>query len=501
MEPATPGVGPSSAAARGVRPVSREVEVLGRRVRGHVLAHYGGRLLGVVAALLVPPAAVAALAGEMGFLVRCLGTAALLLLLAWPLARTPAPQDVQTHEGMVIGAGVFLVAALAMSVPMASAGLPWIDVFFECISGVTTTGLTALSSVEGHSPAFLFTRAWMQWFGGLGIAVFALVFLTRPGTVAHHLLVDAQEQDLVGSTQERGRRILRLYLAMSLVAVLVLVLVSGSAWDGLLYALAALSTGGFSPHADSLAGLNGAAAAAVLFLCMVGAVLHPFYRLTRRPRWREVAGDLQLHALLALTLLLALGLLFSLRFSLGLEWSEALVEAPVLAATAQTTAGFSRLAPGEIDGLSKLLVMGGMFVGGGIGSTAGGVKILRLLVLLRAAQALLARTSLPRHAVLSTWLGGRPLEEPELREAMLVILLFLAVLAASWLPFVAAGHEPLDALFDVVSALGTVGLSTGVVGPGLPGYLKGILCADMLLGRLEIVAWLVVLRPRTWIGR
>jgi trk system potassium uptake protein TrkH len=184
-----------------------------------------------------------------------------------------------------------------------------------------------------------------------------------------------------------------------------------------------------------------------------------------------------------------------------MAWSEALVEAPVLAATAQTTTGFSRLAPDALDGASKLLVGGAMLVGGGIGSTAGGVKLLRLLLLLRAIQVLVARTCLPQHAVTGTWLGGRPVEDAELREALLVILLFVLALGLSWLPFVAAGHDPLDALFDVASALGTVGLSTGVVGPDLEGYLKGVLCADMLLGRLEIVAWLVILYPRTWIGR
>jgi len=93
------------------------------------------------------------------------------------------------------------------------------------------------------------------------------------------------------------------------------------------------------------------------------------------------------------------------------------------------------------------------------------------------------------------------MEETEIQEALLIILLFVTVILLSWLPFLCMGYSPLDSLFEVVSATGTVGLSAGVVSPEMPIFLKGILCVDMLLGRLEILAWLLLLYPRTWIGR
>ena len=82
-----------------------------------------------------------------------------------------------------------------------------------------------------------------------------------------------------------------------------------------------------------------------------------------------------------------------------------------------------------------------------------------------------------------------------------MVLFFLGVAALSWAAFLLGGYDPIDSLFEVVSAVGTVGLSTGITAPELPALLKGVLCADMLLGRLEIMAWLVMLYPRTWIGR
>ncbi len=154
-----------------------------------------------------------------------------------------------------------------------------------------------------------------------------------------------------------------------------------------------------------------------------------------------------------------------------------------------------------MDSTSKVVMLLSMLIGGSIGSSAGGFKILRLLILLRLLQLLLRRTTMPLHAVAEPYLGEQKLEADEASQALQLILLFLIVILASWIPFVVLGYDPLDALFEVVSASGTVGLSSGIARPELEPLLKGILCLDMLAGRLEIVALLVVLYPRTWFGR
>jgi trk system potassium uptake protein TrkH len=121
--------------------------------------------------------------------------------------------------------------------------------------------------------------------------------------------------------------------------------------------------------------------------------------------------------------------------------------------------------------------------------------------MLRLIQWLVGRTRLPPHAVSGPTLGGERLASDELLRAAALILLFLAVLVVSWLVFLAHGYDALDALFEVASATGTVGLSAGIARPDLEPLLKGVLCVDMLVGRLEIFAILVALSPRTWIGR
>jgi trk system potassium uptake protein TrkH len=173
----------------------------------------------------------------------------------------------------------------------------------------------------------------------------------------------------------------------------------------------------------------------------------------------------------------------------------------MLAFFAQTTSGFSSMPCDQLDAGSKLVLIFSMLVGGGVGSTAGGFKVLRLLIAASVFRLIILRTCLPRHAVLEPRLAGRRLQNEEVQASLLLIVLFVMVVALSWLLFVAGGYNPLDSLFDVVSATATVGLSAGVTSTALPGYLKGVLCVDMLMGRLEIIAWLVMLYPGTWFGK
>ena len=114
---------------------------------------------------------------------------------------------------------------------------------------------------------------------------------------------------------------------------------------------------------------------------------------------------------------------------------------------------------------------------------------------------MLRRTTTPLHAISTPYLGQQKLESEDAILALQIILLFLMIIFLSWIPFVVLGYDPLDSLFEVVSASGTVGLSSGISRPELEPLLKGILCIDMLAGRVEIFALLVVLYPRTWFGR
>jgi trk system potassium uptake protein TrkH len=345
----------------------------------------------------------------------------------------------------------------------------------------------------------------MQWYGGLGIVVFGVALAVQPGGSAKALSIgEAEADDPIGGTKAHFRRILGVYVFLTLATIAALCLVGVGFFDALLYSLASVSTGGFAPHDASLAVLAAPGRIVVLAACLACSVSLVFYHRAWRGGLRglqEFARDSQLRAVLAAAAIVALLVAWAGVRADGLSVTTALGRGAVMAVSAQTTAGFSSVDVGSLSPAAKLGLIASMFVGGGTGSTAGGLKMLRLLVVLALLRTFLARSAMPRHAVLSGRLDGKPLDDRLVGDALLILGLMLALAGLSWIPFVAAGHDPLDSLFEVVSALGTVGLSAGVSSPQLAAPLKLVLCADMLLGRLEILAWLVLFYPGTWIGK
>jgi trk system potassium uptake protein TrkH len=482
--------------------VAKQATELRYAVRFRVVFKYFGQLCLVLAVLTTVPLVMSLIFGDTPISMRYGIIIGGLAALGAGLARLRAPSRVQANEGIIMVALLFLVTPLLMSYPMMGSGLGFLDSFFEAISGVTTTGLSTKATLVGAPATFLFARAWMQWYGGLGIVVLSLALVMQPGLVAKGLAVpESETDDLVGSTRARARGVVKVYGVLTALGIIGTLLVGVGFFDAVLYTFTAVSTGGFAPHDGSLATLGWPAQIWITLLCLAGAIPLTFYHRALKKKKRVAVDFLQLQAVVIASVVASLAVSASMRLSAGMAWPQVLHHAPLLAFSAQTTAGFSSMPCAQLDAGSKLILIFSMLVGGGAGSTAGGFKLLRLLIAASAFRLILLRTCLPKHAVVEPRLAGRRLQDEEIRAALMLIVLFVAVVALSWLPFVAMGYSPLDSLFEVVSATGTVGLSVGLTNAALPALLKGILCIDMLMGRLEIIAWLVVLYPRTWFGR
>jgi trk system potassium uptake protein TrkH len=469
-------------------------------VRAKTLAKYLGLLSLMVACLAVVPFLVSLWFGEYELSKRYLIVIALLVVMGLPSLRLSHPADIQDNESLAVTALAFVFTPLIMSYPMMGSGLSFMDAWFEAVSAITTTGLSTVSHLERMPQTFLFARAWMQWYGGLGILVFSVAIVMN-----HHIalrrLINPTGENLYTTTRVYARRMLSVYVTLTLLGLGLLLFTLDDAFAALAHTLAAISTGGFSPENNSLAGLPWQAQFSITLLGLCGAI--PFvlyYRLTHGG-WREALADFEMRALLGLTLLVCLLLSASLALQSSMSWLEAIRQGTLLGISAQTTTGFASLDIRHLNSLSLGVVMVAMVIGGGVGSTAGGFKILRLLILLRLIQWLLQHTAMPTHAVSEPRLGDKTLEGDEIQRALLLILLFLMVIAISWLIFLAHGYDPMRALFEVTSAAGTVGLSSGLTSHELEPLLKGVLCVNMLLGRVEIIALLVVLYPGTWIGK
>jgi trk system potassium uptake protein TrkH len=468
-------------------------------VRIRVILKYFGQLCLVLAGLTIVPLAVSLYFGEISVSLRYTIVLVVVGVLGGVLSKLRPPQMVQENEAIVLVAIMFLFTPLVMTVPMTGAGIPFMDAFFEAVSAGTTTGLSTLATVEDKPHAFLFARAWMQWYGGLGILVFALTAMIRPGKLTRDLSApEFDEDDLVGGARAHARRVLVVYGIITVVGVSVTVILGPGLFDSVLYVLSAVSTGGFAPHDASLGALSSLSARIwITLLCLAGAVSFVFYRQIYYRGRKVIVSDVQTQGLIVISLMTCLVLGASM-WSEGIEPARLAVHAPLIGLSAQTSAGFSTMDLTGLGSTSKFVLIPAMAVGGSVGSTAGGLKIIRLLILLKVVHMAVSRSGMARHSYSPARLGGRLLDDDQIREALMLILAFIGVIVFSWGVFIGYGFDPLDSLFEVVSAVGTVGLSAGLTGPDLPTVLKGVLCVDMLMGRLEIFAWLVLIYPRTW---
>ncbi|NJN46054.1 MAG: TrkH family potassium uptake protein [Candidatus Competibacteraceae bacterium] len=477
------------------------VSALAYGVRINVIAKYLGQLCGVIAVLNLAPLAVALGYGEYTTGLVYLSVAAVFALVALIATRLRVVADMQINEALIITALAFILAALGMSYSfMHSAGLSWMDALFEAVSGITTTGLSTVVDVQAQSHSFVFARAWLQWYGGLGVVVMSLALVMGPGAVARRLAgAGGDVDDIPGSSRAYARRVMAVYLLLTVSASLAAMALGQDPFNAVVQALASVSTGGFSSFNDSLEGLaNGGVRTVVLTACLCGAMPLALYYQAWRNGWRQLPYDREIQTLLLFGLVVAL--------VLWLTWPDhgetnTFGQAVAMAVSAQTTSGFTVVDVATLPADSKGVLILSMALGGSMGSTAGGIKILRLLILLKLLQMILLRSALPSHAVIEARLQGIRLEHDETQRAMLIIVLYVWVILLSWLPFLAYGHDPLNALFEVVSATATVGLSAGLTASALEPLLKIVLCLDMLLGRLEIVALLILCYPTTWLGK
>jgi len=423
--------------------------------------------------------------------------------LAW-LAVT-RPSRSLTREGvLVLVAAAWLLVPLFSAIPVAAVmGLPFLDVWFESISGFTTTGLSVFTG--GVDPAYgvylprveelpwsvLWWRAVTQWLGGFGVVVLFYTLARLGGLPAH--LVGAAEgrfERLEPSISKSLRALMGLYLTLTGFGTLLLYSAGMGASDALYHTMTGLATGGFSTHSSSIGFYRSVAVeAAVIVVMVIGASnfadLYALLRGAPRRFSREIETMIALMALNSL-----LGYLL-LRAS-GWNPVGPLRNAVFHIVSAMSGTGFGIVDLSEAPSSFKLLLTAAMITGGSAFSTTGGIKMYKVMIILKSVLWSIQETIYGKARISVPRVGGYRVDESELKRAIAVTFLFVAVLLAGAfaITLVDPRINALDALFEAQSALCTVGLSVGITHAATPPAIKLILMALMTLGRLEVIGFL-----------
>lgn len=463
------------------------------RQRYRAIVGYTGLLSLIAGLLILSPLVLLVSYPQAASLAWCFLLPGLLLavpgLFLWRWL-TPRPAiSLTRQEGAVIVVLTWLLTMLVGAIPFATAnGLSFTHALFESTSGWTTAGLSVLD-VTHASELILFYRSVTQLAGGAGLAIIMLSALAGP-LGPGLTIAEGRTEQLLPHVRQSARLVLTMYTGYVVVGVLALRIVGMSWFDAVNHAFSALSTGGFSTRAESIGYWQSPAIEVVVIILMLLGTLNFLTAYTLfRAKFREVARNSEVRQT-ALFILLGIVVLFiGVTGGLYATWGEGLRAAVFNAVSALSTTGFATSAYTQWSGLGWLVLILFMLIGGGTGSTAGGIKQYRIYVLYRGLVWEFRRRLLPRRAVTEpdVWRGEHRvfIGDSQLRGVAMFVFLYLAVFFVGSGILAAYGYPLQDSLFEFASALSTVGISVGITSAEAPA---GVLWAEMgamFLGRLE----------------
>jgi trk system potassium uptake protein TrkH len=470
-------------------------------------------LVGEAAAMGIPAAA-DALAGSRdwaAFALSAFITAGVggTLVLASGGGSPPAVTVRQTFLLTTL-AWTVLSAFAAIPFALSSTGLGPVDALYEATSGLTTAGGTVIVGLDALPPGPLLWRILLNWIGGIGIVAMTLLvfpFLRVGGMQLFRTESSDRSDKLYGRAKDLAATIATVYVALTLASATGFHLAGLPWFDAVAHGMSAVSTGGFSTRDASLAAFPGVAHYWVATASMVAGALPMTFYVRFGLHGRGAGHDAQVKAFLYFLLLawtvMAAWVLLKTGMAEEMPVHEVLAHVAVNVTSVVTTTGLTSDDYGAWGGFATVAFFALFFVGGCTGSTSGSIKVFRWQVLLLSLAAQMRRMVTPHRVTVPTY-GGKPIGDDVAQSVVNFVVVYVLAFVALSLALAWVGLDFLGAASGIASALSGVGPGLGdTIGPAgnyaaLPAAAKLLLCAAMLLGRLEILTVLVLLTPGFW---
>ncbi len=429
--------------------------------------------------------------------------------LLWLLNRK-AERNIGKREGFIIVAVAWVVISLFGTLPyLISNAIPnFTNAFFETISGFTTTGASILVDIEAVPKGLLFWRSMTHWIGGMGIIVLSVAILPILGIGGMQLFV--AEMPGTGITPDKlhpritqtAKRLWLIYVILTVVETLLLLLGGMNLFDSLCHSFATMATGGFSTQNDSIAGYSPYIQyIIVLFMIMAGTNFTLHY-LGLHGKIREVWKNEEYRYYILFTFGFAILITIFMIWLSDIPAEKAFRDSLFQVVSIVTTTGFVTsdylFWPGNLWIFIFLL----MFIGGSAGSTAGGIKIARQILLLKNSALEFKRMIHPK-AVIPVRFNGRAVPKDIIHMIMAFFLFYILTFFAGTFIMTLLGLDFNTAIGATIATLGNIGPGIGAVGPAdnysdLPAVAKWITSFLMLLGRLELFTVIILFSPSFW---
>ncbi len=474
------------------------------------------RILGLLVALLsvtmLPPALVSLIYRDgggvpflMGFL-WCLFTG----FLAWYPNRNQKT-DLRAREGFLIVVLFWLVLASFSAIPLILLEQPSLsitDAFFESFSGLTTTGATILTHIEGLPHAVLWYRQQLQWLGGMGIIVLAVAVLPMLGIGGMQLYRaeipgPVKDSKMTPRIADTAKHLWYIYLSLTIACATAYWLAGMSGFDAICHSFSTIAIGGFSTHDASMGYFNSPVInfICVFFLIISGVNFALHYAVVQSKSLKNYFYDPEFKVFIAIQLMLTL-ICFTVLMTSGTyqDSDKAFDQALFQSVSISTTAGFTTTSFADWPTLLPILLIFSSFIGGCAASTAGGMKVVRVLLLYLQGIRELNKLVHPK-AIFSIKIGKKVLPDRVVEAVWGFFSAYAAVFVICMLLLLATGIDDITAFTAVAASINNLGPGLGEVAANFSNIgddSKWVLIMAMLFGRLEIFTLLVLFTPGFW---
>lgn len=467
-----------------------------------------GQIINIEAALLLLPAVVSLYYKEE-CLTAFLITAGIALTVGLILTLTSRPGNhlIYAKDGFVIVTLAWLAMSVIGALPFVISGeMPnYIDAFFETVSGFTTTGASVLTDVEKMSQGLLFWRSFTHWIGGMGVLVFVMAIIPNISDRSIHIIRAEMPGPIVGKLvpklKNTAKILYLIYIVMTVLEVVFLLCGGMPLYDSVVHAFGTAGTGGFGIKASSLAGYSPYLQWVIAVFMLLFGINFNIYYLVLIRRFRSVFRSTEMWSYIGLVVLSVAAITVNI-YPVSQSFSEALRLSAFQVSSVITTTGYATADFNLWPEMSKGILLFLMFIGGCAGSTAGGLKVSRVVILLKMIRRELNRMLHPR-SVSVVKFEGKQVDEATLNSVSIYFVLYIICFCVI---FFVLCFEPFDFAtnFSATAAcFNNVGPGFGAVGPaasyqGYSALSKTVLSIAMLLGRLEIFPLLLAFSPSTW---
>jgi trk system potassium uptake protein TrkH len=477
-----------------------------------VIQRITGLLLMIFSTTLLPPIAVSLIYNDSAY--NSFFYAFVITLLAGLVFWIPVrnvKRDVRLRDGFVIVTLFWTSLTIVGSLPLAIAETPHlsiVDAFFESMSGLTTTGATILSGIDYMPESIRYYRQQLQWLGGMGIVVLAVAVMPMLGIGGMQLYRaetpgPIKDSKLTPRITETAKALWYIYLGLTVACALAYYFAGMDMFDAIGHSFSTIAIGGFSTHDQSIGFFNSTAINAIaivfMFLAGINFALHFMAWRARNPLLYFRDAEVRTYAviLLVVCLISVVSLLYLGTYD---NWQDAINHGLFQAVSIATTTGFTTTGFAWWPLFLPVLLITASFIGGCASSTAGGMKVIRILLLVKQGRREIMRLIHP-NAIIPIKVGGKPTEDRVINAVWGFFSLYVLSFGVLSLIMASTGVDLVTAFSAVAACLNNLGPGLGSVAQdyaGISDMGKWVLCFAMLMGRLELFTLLVLFTPSFW---